>query len=83
MKTYENVIKIITGQGHDNTTTCLLDYVYFKGNSCLFMLMHLVLTQKQSNKLILLKLRSNKNTAMVIITKEVKENILDFSLSWI
>ena len=28
--TYENIIKIATGQGGDYTTGCLLDYSYFK-----------------------------------------------------
>ena len=31
-KTYENIRKIATGQGDDNTTGCLLDYSYFKEN---------------------------------------------------
>ena len=29
-KTYENIIKITTGQGDDYTTGCLQDYPYFK-----------------------------------------------------
>ena len=32
IKTYENIIKIGTGQGDDYTTGCLLDYPYFKEN---------------------------------------------------
>ena len=28
--TYENIRKIATGKGHDYTTGCLLDYIYFK-----------------------------------------------------
>ena len=32
IKTYENVRKIVTGQGDDYTTGCLLDYPYFKEN---------------------------------------------------
>ena len=31
--TYENIRKIATGQGHDYTTGCLLDYPYFR-DSC-------------------------------------------------
>ena len=27
---YENIRKIATGQGDDNTISCLLDYIYFK-----------------------------------------------------
>ena len=30
LKTYQNIIKIATGQGDDYTTGCLLDYSYFK-----------------------------------------------------
>ena len=30
LKTYDNIRKIATGQSHDYTTGCLLDYVYFK-----------------------------------------------------
>ena len=32
LKTYENIRKIATGQGDDCTTSCLLDYSYFKEN---------------------------------------------------
>ena len=28
--TYENIRKIATSQGHDYTTGCFLDYIYFK-----------------------------------------------------
>ena len=28
--TYENIRKTATGQGHDYTIVCLLDYIYFK-----------------------------------------------------
>ena len=31
-KTYENIRKIVSGQGDDYTTGCLLDYCYFKEN---------------------------------------------------
>ena len=30
MRTYGNIRKIATGQGDDYTTSCLLDYNYFK-----------------------------------------------------
>ena len=30
LKTYDNIRKIATGQGHDYTTGYLLDYTYFK-----------------------------------------------------
>ena len=30
LKIYDNIRKIVTGQGDDNTTGCLFDYPYFK-----------------------------------------------------
>ena len=30
LRTYDNTWKIVTGQGNDYTTGCLLDYPYFK-----------------------------------------------------
>ena len=30
LRTYDNVQKIVIGQGNDYTTCCLLDYPYFK-----------------------------------------------------
>ena len=30
LRTYDNIWKIVTGQGDDYTTGCLLDYPYFK-----------------------------------------------------
>ena len=32
LKQYHEVRKVSTGQGHDYTTRCLLDYAYFKDN---------------------------------------------------
>ena len=32
-KTYENIRKIASGQGDDYTTSCFLDYSYFKDHS--------------------------------------------------
>ena len=32
IKTYENIRKVATGQGDDQTAGCLLDYLYFKEN---------------------------------------------------
>ena len=44
MKTYENVRKVIIGQGDDYTSGCLLDYPYFKEN---YKLIALDLTKQQ------------------------------------
>ena len=30
LKTYDNIRKVVTGQGDDYTTGCLLEYIYFK-----------------------------------------------------
>ena len=35
-KTYENIRKIVTGQGDGYTTGCLLDYSYFKDHYKMF-----------------------------------------------
>ena len=32
LKTYENIRKLATGQGHDYITGCLLDYSYFNNH---------------------------------------------------
>ena len=32
IRIYDNIQKIVTGQGDDYTTGCLLDYSYFKEN---------------------------------------------------
>ena len=32
MEQYDEVRKVSTGKGHDYTTTCLLNYAYFKDN---------------------------------------------------
>ena len=32
IKRYEEIRKLITGQGEDNTTGCLLDYEYIKNH---------------------------------------------------
>ena len=43
--TYENIRKIATGQGDDNTTSCLLDYIYFKNR---FKLIAVDLSEQQA-----------------------------------
>ena len=55
-----NILKNGAGQGDDYTTGCLLDYNYFKRYYEMIVIdlskQQLMLIQKQSNKLILLKL---------------------------
>ena len=43
--TYENIRKIATGQGDDDTTGCLLDYIYFKNR---FKLIAVDLSEQQA-----------------------------------
>ena len=60
--TYDNIRKISTGQGDDYTTGCLLDYIYSKTFYKIIATaldvdnMHLMLIQKQHNKLNLLEI---------------------------
>ena len=58
MKTHYNIRKITTGQLNDYTTSCWLDYDYFKKHFSLMMIdlldkNHLMPIRKQYNKLIL------------------------------
>ena len=32
LRTYDNIRKFSIGQGNDYTTSCLLDYIYFKND---------------------------------------------------
>ena len=43
--TYDNIGKIVTGQGDDYTTGCLLDYNYFKNY---YKMIAIYLTKKQA-----------------------------------
>ena len=43
--TYDNIGKIVTGQGDDYTTGCLLDYNYFKNY---YKMIAMYLTKKQA-----------------------------------
>ena len=60
LRTYDNIRKIATCQGGDYTTSCLLDYNYFKKYYKMIAInlskQNLMLIQKQYNKLILQEL---------------------------
>ena len=87
LRTYDNIRKISFGQGDDYTTSCLLDYIYFKND---YKMIAIDLS-KQSNKVLDAdpkaiqqtnftgNIEQEGNTTMFFITKEAKENILDFS----
>ena len=59
--TYDNIRKIAVGYGDDNTTGCLLDYLYFKDTYKMIAVdlskqKHKMLIQEQFNKLISLQI---------------------------
>ena len=81
---YENIRKIATGQGDDYITGCLLDYNYFKN----YYKMTTIDLSKQRALDTDLKAIQHINftgnldrrgqTAMIFISEEAKETILDF-----
>ena len=85
LKTYENIRKIVTGQGNDYTTGCLLDYIYLKNN---YKMIAIDLSKQQvldadPRAIQQINFTANLvtagNTTMSFIIKEAKETILDFS----
>ena len=85
LKTYENIRKIVTGQGNDYTTGCLLDYIYLKNN---YKMIAIDLSKQQvldadPRAIQQINFTANLvtagNTTMSFIIEEAKETILDFS----
>ena len=85
LKTYENIRKIVTGQGNDYTTSCLLDYIYLKNN---YKMIAIDLSKQQvldadPRAIQQINFTANLvtagNTTMSFIIEEAKETILDFS----
>ena len=85
LKTYENVIKIATGQGDDHTSCCLLDDSYFKDH---YKMIAIDLSKQQAldadpRAIQQINFTANldgaENTTMFFITEEAKETVLDFS----
>ena len=83
--TYENIIKIATGQGDDYTTSCFLDYPYFKDS---YKMIAVDLSKQQAsdadprtNQQINFTANLDRagNTRIYFILEEAKETILDFS----
>ena len=84
-KTFENIRKIVTGQGGDYTTRCLLHYSYFK--------YHYKMIAKDLSKQQALNadpraiqqinftanLDRDENTTIFFIIEEAKETVLEFS----
>ena len=82
--TYKNIRKIATGKGDDYTTSCLLDYAYFK-DSCKMIAVDLSKQQALdadpgANQPInfTANLDTAGNTRIYFILEEAKENKLEF-----
>ena len=80
LKPYDNIRKKATGQGHDYTTGCLLDYQYFKKHSK-FIAIDLY---KQKNQMLIQNnftgdLRRVEGSTLFFLIEEAKETVLDFS----
>ena len=83
--TYDNIRKIVTGQGDDYTTGCLLDYPYFKDT---YKMIAVDLSKQQGldadpRAIQQINFTANLdragNTRVYFILEEAKETILDFS----
>ena len=84
MKTYENIRKIITGQGNYYTTDCLLGYNYFKKHKMISIDLSkqeaLDVDPKAIQQISFTgNLNGNNDRLMFLITKEAKETFLNFS----
>ena len=82
--TYENIRKIITSQGHDYTTGCLLEYIYFKNYYKMIAVDFSKQALNANPKAIqqinfTANLDRARNTRIYFILKEVEETVLDFS----
>ena len=81
----DNIRKIATGQGHDYTTECLLDYSYFKNYYKMIAIdlskqQELVADSEAAQRVnFTAHLNLEGNTTIFFIIKEAKEAILDFS----
>ena len=82
--TYQNIRKIAIGQGDDYTTSCLLDYTYFKK----YKMIAIDLSKQQALDAdpraiqqinFTANLDRDVNTRFYFILEEVKENIFEFS----
>ena len=87
LRTYDNVRKLMIGQGDDYTVGCLLNYLYFKEH---FKLIAIDLSKQQAidadpkeiqqiNFTGNFERERNAETTMFFIMEEAKENFLDFS----
>ena len=85
LKTCDNIRKIVTGQGDDYTTGCLLDYPYFKKYFRLIAIdlskqLKLDVDPKARHQINLIgNLDEAEGSTMFFIVEEAKETVLDFS----
>ena len=85
LKTYENIRKIATGQGDNDTTGCLLDYSYFKDHDKMIAvdLSKQQVFQADPRAIEQINFMANldraRNTTMLFITEEAKETVLNFN----
>ena len=84
-KTFENIRKIVAGEGDDYTTSCLLDYFYFKDH---YKMTAIDLSNQQALDADLRAIQKINftenvgragNTTMFFIIEAAKETVLDFS----
>ena len=84
-KTYEYIRNITTGKSDDYTTSCLLDYPYFKGNHKM-----IAIDLSRQNELdadpraiqqinFTANLDRTGNTTIFFIIEEAKETVFEFS----
>ena len=82
--TYENIRKIATGQGDDNTTGCLLDYIYF---TSYFKMIAVDISKQQAldadpNAIQQINFTANldrtENARFYFILEEAKETVFEF-----
>ena len=83
--TYGNIRKIVTGEGDDCITCCILDYVYFKNY---YKMVAINLSKQQAldtdpRAIQQINFTSNidraRQTTMYFIAEKAKETVLDFS----
>ena len=84
-KTYENIRKIATGKGDGYTTSCLLDYCYFKEN---YKMIAIDLSKQQALDAdpraiqqinFTANLHRAENATIFFVIEQAKETIFEFS----
>ena len=83
--TYKNIRKIVSGQGDDYTTGCLLDYTYFKNYYKIFAIDLSKQQALDTDPKTIQQINSTANldragnTRIYFILEEMKKTVLDFS----